>query len=203
MCSLKLNTALFNWSDFTYNCMILSTTFGFHFVWISGLISESILKINQYGILNIEVQKWNNWENVNLLWIAGAVIINKNSNPTMTAPVGDKAKTDEWFIIFLFLCSKLPHYIHYINKNRVGVPRVPDLLEHPWLQPPWWKAHTNIRNSEPLLSNFRQLWHRGDLCLLLSKRRRKKKQQHSFFFLSLVVKISLLSSIAVTPCPLQ
>lgn len=32
VCSLKVNTALFNWSDFTRNCMILSATFGSHFV---------------------------------------------------------------------------------------------------------------------------------------------------------------------------
>lgn len=89
----------------------------------------------------------------------------------MTAPVREtsNAKVDKWCSFFSLLKR-----LYYINKNKVWSSRGPDLLKQLWLHPPWWKAHTNIRSPEPLLSNFRQLWHRGDLCLLHSKRRRKK-----------------------------
>lgn len=138
VCSLKVNMAVFNWSDFTHNCMILSTTFGFHFVWISRLISESILKINQYSMLNIEVQKLNNWENVNLLSVMGSLIINKNSKPKNDST--SRKPSDVTIHRRLLFFFSLKKNLYYINKNRVWSSRVPDLLKQLWLQPPVMKG---------------------------------------------------------------
>jgi hypothetical protein len=109
MCSLKVNIAVFNWSDFTHNCVILSATFGIHFVWISRLISEFVLKINQHCVLNIEVQKWNNLEHVHLFWCNEIVeiCIAADNDGNKTSPVNIQC---EELKTFLFVCVSAEKY---------------------------------------------------------------------------------------------